>query len=341
MFTHQISELINVVTGARLVAYEPVDTNGCSASEFFKVTVEKASHTFNSFAKISNTASDWLSRRSRDIGREGRLLSSPLAERLWKYLHNPYQSIVTRGNEYGLLMEDISPLLIGYTGAQHIEDFDDKLLSVLAKIHAEFWNDSLEYETEYLMRPESYLSIIGPYNYLSHSTQPIARSVMSGWKRAMALLSPELAEWLRQPAIDIASRWERLPRTLLHGDFRPANIGLTDASVVLIDWAFCGYAPCTIDLYWYLATTSSWRGEIDTPIKKYRTYLESELCTTIDQNTWNELCRFGVVVACYMQLWDFSEQDSVSKNDWLLWTSLLSDVVNTENENYTFNTAER
>jgi hypothetical protein len=326
-----ISELIKCLEGMHHFSYEHVETNGCSASNFFTV------HSLNTgdrayFAKLSDSSSDWLSLRSHDLGREGRLLSSPLAERLWKHLYNPYIKVMTEGNDYGLLMEDISSLLLGNLGARQIEDYDDFLLAALAKIHAEFWHDSLELEAEYLMRPDSYLSIIGPYSLLKDYSQPIARAVMSGWEKARQILPPEIAAWISRPAGEIASQWAHLPRTLVHGDFRPANIGCTGTSAVLIDWAFCGYGPCTIDLYWFLATTSCWRVSIEASIRKYRKFLESELGFVFDEKTWDELCQFGVVVACNMQLWekalDFSEQGATSQKDWNLWTQLLMNIVN-------------
>jgi aminoglycoside phosphotransferase (APT) family kinase protein len=55
----------------------------------------------------------------------------------------------------------------------------------------------------------------------------------------------------------LVEQLEKHPQTLIHGDLRLHNMGLSDDRVVLIDWELVGRAPPAVDLAWYLIISAS------------------------------------------------------------------------------------
>ena len=47
------------------------------------------------------------------------------------------------------------------------------------------------------------------------------------------------------------------PQTLIHGDVRLHNMGLTDDQLVLLDWEVVGSGPPAMDFAWYLIISAS------------------------------------------------------------------------------------
>jgi thiamine kinase-like enzyme len=87
-------------------------------------------------------------------------------------------------------------------------------------------------------------------------TDPVPKLVPDGWRR-MFEEAPDAARIVR-PLLDepapLVNALERGPQTLVHSDWKAGNLGSgPDGRTILIDWAWPGRAPPTVDLAWYLA----------------------------------------------------------------------------------------
>ena len=56
--------------------------------------------------------------------------------------------------------------------------------------------------------------------------QALAERVTRGWTAALEQLPPPLFALMTTPAAEMAPFWEKLPRTIVHGDVRIANFAL-------------------------------------------------------------------------------------------------------------------
>ena len=179
------------------------------------------------------------------------------------------------------------------------------------------------------MRLPNYFQIIGPYQDFKDTKQPIGKTVLRGWEIAKKLLSSRTYSWMNRPPNEVAMCWEGYPSTLLHGDYRPANLGYSfpTGKMTLIDWAFAGYGAGTVDLFWYLATTSHLRTNNEKSANQYRRFLEQELSERICDDEWEKLKEIGTVSACYMQLWEKALAYPQDKEDWEWWVGKLDKIV--------------
>jgi thiamine kinase-like enzyme len=279
--------------------------------------------------KVTDVTADWLSLRSNDIGREAILLSSSQINSLWEIVDNPYLTVAIEKNKYALLMRDVSEQLCALNHMD-IDNCDNLALHTLAKIHAQFWENKELSKESALMGLPNYIQINGPYKNYYDTTQPIGRKIFRGWDEAKKLLPRRTYNWLNRPVNEIIVYWGNYPNTLLHGDYRPTNLGYSNESkkMLPIDWAASGFGPCTIDLFFYLASTSNLRDDNEKPIKLYRVYLEEMLGRRITENEWEILIEIGIVSSCYLLLWDKALSYTRNKIDWEWWLSKLEEVVN-------------
>jgi hypothetical protein len=106
--------------------------------------------------------------------------------------------------------------------------------------------------------------IAGLYRFLSPamavaeagSPNPLPGLVGRGWARFPEAVPPDVAAAIgaihRDPE-RFANAFAGSPPTLVHGDYRLANLGLREDRVVVIDWgSSCVLGPAALDLAWYL-----------------------------------------------------------------------------------------
>ena len=154
-----------------------------------------------------------------------------------------------------LLLEDLTSLQPG----SQAEGADSETAALaarsLASLHAMFWNDrSLEHE-----------------NWLPHRLG-IAKGRRShhrlNWDRFYRNLNEQppphfraAMDWADQHLESIMSQLERLPNTLLHGDYHLNNLFFDGTRVVTIDWGSVSRGPGVLD--WAYFATGNLHDEID------------------------------------------------------------------------------
>src|SRR5262249_27710234 len=111
-----------------------------------------------------------------------------------------------------------------------------------------------------------------------------------------SVIDRHLAADLRALADDpspIVAALEPFPHTLVHGDLRPANLGVVDepeqlvARAIVIDWARVTFTAPAVDLAWYLvATARELPISRDDAIARYEDALEQRLGVGLDRTWW-------------------------------------------------------
>jgi aminoglycoside phosphotransferase (APT) family kinase protein len=94
----------------------------------------------------------------------------------------------------------------------------------------------------------------------------VPKQLETGWACFAEVVEPDVAgavaAILDDPAPLAAATLAAAPPTLVHGDLRDDNLGLTRAGIALIDWGLAAWAPAAVDLAWFLLHVA-WR--IDAP----------------------------------------------------------------------------
>ena len=212
-------------------------------------------------AKRVGPAADWLGRVTRDRGRTALLWQAGAFARMPPTLDHGIETVVVDGDAWWVVMRDLSASFLG--DARRLSRAESRrVLEAGAVLHAEFagdvpdgaaaLGDRLGMASRRVAEAERAGSDLLP-KQLDAAWDAFAKSVPEdvGAEVLTALgdLTP-LAE-----ALEAAG-----PVTLLHGDLRDDNLGLTDEAIVLLDWDLATAGTPTVEFAWYLCH-DAWRIE--------------------------------------------------------------------------------
>ncbi|MDN5854152.1 MAG: phosphotransferase, partial [Actinomycetia bacterium] len=197
-----------------------------------------------------------------------------------------------------VLLRDVSPWLVPpgpLSQAQH-----RRFLDHMAAMHARFWGHP---ERAGLLPMSRRYLVLSPQTAAAERARggehPVpARQIPQGWRRlpVAAPRSAALAAELVADPTPLLAALARTPSTLLHGDWKVANLGTRpDGRTVLLDWSLAGVGPPCADLAWYLAVNAAALPEPrEDAIEAYRRSLERH---GVDTGKWWQaqlgLCLIG------------------------------------------------
>jgi len=231
-----------------------------------------------------------------------------------------------------LLMCDISDTLFLEDVVFSVED-NAHFLDAMAALHATFWESAALNDLRLgLCSLRHRYSCFAPAVLRGEIDSPeqITQGLLKGWDLLDTLIAPDAAAPIRklledpQPLCDALARY---PQTLVHGDWRAANLGvLRDArpQVALLDWQFVGRAPPAVDLAWYIGLNLVCMPiDIETAIACYRDSLAQYLGDRFAIDWWEPqlaLALLGnfVQFGCHhmMKAAGYWEDDPVKRAGW-------------------------
>ena len=137
-----------------------------------------------------------------------------------------------------------------------------KAVRGLAALHDRFWGLGEDLNAfPWLGRPlEADFGV-----HVAAAAQAIERIVTSGRPEALAARPERVAMLARltAQADRIAEPLQRLPFTLLHGDYWPGNIAVVrDGRQVVYDWQMASVGPFVLDLLTFVTKSQWWFGEL-------------------------------------------------------------------------------
>jgi hypothetical protein len=156
-----------------------------------------------------------------------------------------------------LLMRDVTPTMLRVEDGVIPMDLHLRFIDHMAELHAHFW----DFRDTYGLFPmgNRYFSLTPLMSQIEAErggTDTVPKLVGEGWQR-IADGSPKVARVLLPllaSPFPLVEAQGRVPQTLIHSDWKAGNLGAhDDGRTVLLDWAFPGQAPGSLDIAWYVA----------------------------------------------------------------------------------------
>ena len=231
-----------------VAAREPLPHDGQSGATLERVTLADGTRLVLKHATVGG---DWLGRASNDDGREARLWLDGTLGRLPAHVDTAIVAAERDESSYVLAMRDVSDALLPTGPIDRATT--RRLFSAIAAVHREFAGSV----PDGLLSLEDRLRIPAPAT-LREEDAHIPRAILAGWRRLAEHAPDDVADAvaaIHADPTDLARDLARGELTLVHGDFRPANLGVTQDAVIVLDWSVAGPAPPEMELPWMLLTT--------------------------------------------------------------------------------------
>lgn len=200
---------------------------------------------------------DWLMRATRDRGREALLWEAGVFDRLPPQVECPIVSARRAGDGWLIVMRDVEPALRSLARAPSAEV--GRVLDAVDALHGVPLPD----DPSLLCSCVDRLRIFSPARPLVEwrGVDTIPKTLTRMWQAFADLPAGDVVEAVLACVDDPEPLLERLarhPQRLLHGDVRLPNLGGTERSVVLIDWALACLGPAELDVVWLLGDATFW-----------------------------------------------------------------------------------
>ena len=241
---------------------------------------------------------------------------------------------------YAILMHNVSLALL--PEHRQLSEADNVfILEAMAAFHATFWHDNvLDNPALNLCTPEDFFTHTAPQKIRSMAQtnpSPVLEIISHGRQLIPRHLDTDVADLLLSLADDPSPLCDALthfPQTLVHGDWRLANFGLSQGKkrkLVLLDWARPLQTVPAAELAYYLVT--SWHvlpTSHEQTIAIYKQYLADRLDGQFDEYWWQpqlELSLLGAfaTMACFtvwglVHHWDDEEARKRTQEELRWWS---------------------
>ena len=301
------------VAGVRRQFYDPADSK--SGNRFLTIetnheTTHRDSQRF--IVKRILINQDWIMCATDDhCCRSVTLWQYGLLGRLPPEIEHGIIACAQDDDGWAILMRDLRETLTPY--AQFNTQDNKRFLNAIAALHSAFWEAS-ELSNAGLGLCSLWHTYTWPSRRTGHrktdSPGGNPQLVLEGWDQLLEMVEPDVADILQdltrdpRPLCDALSRY---PWTLVHGDWRHANLGIVrtgQAKVLLLDWQLATLAPPAVDLARYLACNSTLL-----PISKedailyYRQRLAHHLGTRFDESWWLSQLQLALLGGFLQECW--------------------------------------
>lgn len=233
----------------QIVARSPLGSKGASGNTLERVTLDDGRKLV--FKRVSPEW-DWISRATNDRGRALWMWTSGLFERFPPAIDHVTVGVEGDGSAWSVFMRDVSDALV--PDDRRLDRASvQRVLAAMADLHLTFWGESFP---ELCGLEDRYL-LLSPQTARREQDNWVGQTISRCWETFSELVPQDVASAILtiadRPAL-LAEQLRRCEQTLIHGDLRLGNLGLTDDRVVVIDWGErTGTAPPTVELAWFLA----------------------------------------------------------------------------------------
>jgi hypothetical protein len=233
----------------------PFPNDGWSGASL--TTLSRGSDRF--VLKRDSLARDWIAQATADgpILREawfaayGPSLPSPIRA--------PYLGVGMDGDEFGILMPDLTGVLFDWDAP--ISDGSlDRVLAGLTTLHSFPFDDELPLGGPHWCPLRERLTLIcrASLDRPGPAHDAVGDRILPGWDafdRRVPTVVRDLIDSLGRDPQPLLDALGELPSTLIHGDLKLANVGIEpDGTIDLVDWQMVTVAPVAVELGWFLVS---------------------------------------------------------------------------------------
>lgn len=290
------------------VDYQPfTSSDSFSGSRFYNVKADDVRLVM----KRMNLSQDWISIAAEErLCRSVRVWQYGLLDRIQPHMDHAIVAACSDGDEYFLLMHDVSEGL--FNNKEITPETICRLLDALAAMHAMFWEDeSLKTPELGLCTPEQMVKTFWKEHLprYQHDTKA-TEYITAGWDAFFDMVQPDVrdsVEQLMKNPQPLFKQLTQLPATLVHGDYRLANLALMPKTnqVIAFDWQHAGYAPATMCLSWFIMRGDAMTVQtVHEAAEYYRQQLAARLGKRFDPDLWQQMLDLGLMA------------DALRKSNW-------------------------
>jgi hypothetical protein len=215
--------------------------------------------------KQISPATDWLMRATNDTRcRSVTLWEHGLLDQLPPEIDHAMLACARDGDNWAILLRDVSADLLP-TARFSLADHE-LMLAAMAALHAAFWSSPRLADPELgLCELRDVYTMFAPQTGEREAggTDEVPQRILEGWELVKTAVPPDVADTvltlLHDPA-PLCAALDRYPHTLVHGDWRHANQGISRShppQLILLDWQLAVAAPPGVELGRGLGTNSA------------------------------------------------------------------------------------
>jgi hypothetical protein len=329
------TETLTRLCGERIssVARGPFARDHSASGSSFLAIETNDGHGPRFVVKLSSPLTDWIVRGTADVrGREVLIWANGLLDELPPEITHSVLACAWEGAGWAIFMRDVGEDLIADPGGgTPISHSDNELyLDALAALHVAFWEQKEQAALALdFCSPWHRYTIFSPATGEREAAHPneVVRGIREGWELFWTLVEPDVASLVRKLLADpapLCAAMARYPQTIVHGDPRDANLGIShypEPRVVLIDWQLAGPSTPGSDVAWYLWDLGI-RLSIsrEATIASYRDRLAQRLGSHFDDAWWRpqmELSLLGQLVrGGWANAWDAIRNERAAIREW-------------------------
>ncbi|MDH3754985.1 MAG: ecdysteroid 22-kinase family protein [Acidimicrobiia bacterium] len=229
------------------------------------------------------------------------------------------------GDEFVLLMQDMSHLTLGDQAAGATPAQAEAALRGLAAHHARFWHGAGLAEAEYVPVINSPINKVG---------KEIYEQSLPGF---MQVFAPAIEPWMEEPAArftanvhQMLDRLAAMPTTLVHFDYRSDNLFFDDGGdVVAIDFQAISQGGGAADVGYFMSQNLAVADRREHEDRLLRTYHDALEVAGVDDYSLEQLrddYRVGIMYGWIIPVFAVGSLESSSERAMNLWTEVLARV---------------
>lgn len=203
-------------------------------------------------AKRIVPGSDWLGRATSDRGREALLFADGSFDRMPAQVDHAVVAAEREGDAWWIVMRDVSADLLD-DDTPLTRDQNRFVLNAAAAVWSEFWDEppaAAATQEERLA-----MGSLATADRERDGLDVLPKQFEAAWEAFAEAVDADVGD----SVLELLAHPERLSGalaqrgvTLIHGDLRDENIGLTPDRLVLLDWGLATRGHPAVELAWYM-----------------------------------------------------------------------------------------
>jgi hypothetical protein len=265
----------NGLTG---VAEEPFPNDGWSGAS---LSLLRRGDGDRFILKRDSLVRDWIAQATADgpVLREA-WFAAAHGPGLPSPIRAPYLGVGIEGEEFGILMPDLSGVLFDWDAPISAGELD-RVLAGLSALHAYPWSKALARRVSNWCPLRERVTLIcrASLERPGAARDAVGERILPGWDafdRHAPSEARRLIDSLGEDPRPLIDALAMLPSTLIHGDLKLANAGIEPGgSIDLVDWQMVSVAPVAVELGWFLVSNvASLPLDPDAVLERYRAKAE-------------------------------------------------------------------